>query len=95
MNNTILHARLALATRNRKLAEKHAQELRKLGFTIVKVAPRGVSFEGTINLFEHTFKCKIKTSASGAQFENALAIPKVIEEYVDSIYFPTKPTFFG
>ena len=95
MGNTILHARLALSIRDRELAEKHARKLDKLGFTIVKVAPRGVGFEGTVDLFERTFKCRIKMSANGAQFGNTPTVPETIEEHVDSVYFPTKPIYLG
>ena len=95
MTDTILHARLALAVRDRSLAEKYADELGKLGFEIGKVSARGISFEGTIPLFEETFECEIDMSAIGAQFEDSPTLPDALSEHIDSIYFPTKPTFFS
>ena len=95
MTETILHARLAIAVRDRSLAQKYAVELCKLGFEIGKVSARGISFEGTIPLFEETFECEIDYSAGGAQFEDSPTLPEGLSEHVDSIYFPTKPTFFS
>lgn len=94
MSGITLHARLALGVRDRELAETYAQRLDELGFSIVKVAPRGVTFEGTVELFERTFKAEIRTSTNGAAFEKSPVIPEAIEKHVDSVYFPTKPTFF-
>ena len=94
MKETILQARLALGRRDRELAEKHAEQLRELGFKIVQIASRGVSFEGPIELFEQTFDSPVIDTEHGTTFEKAPSIPKVINEYVDSVYFPTRPTFF-
>jgi hypothetical protein len=95
MGVIIVRARLALGKRDRELAEKHAEGLNDLGFTVVKVASRGVSFEGTTDLFERTFQSAVQASEDGAQFQDAPTIPKRIEQDVDSIYFPTRPIFFA
>jgi len=95
VGETRLHARLALGTRDRALAERHARQLKDLGFTVVQVASRGVSFEGTITQFESTFESEVEASEEGAQFRQAPTIPEAMEEQVDSVYFPTKPTFFA
>jgi hypothetical protein len=94
MNDTILRARLALGVRDRNLAEEKAQGLSELGFKVLNVGSRGISFEGSVDLFQDTFQSDIKTSTDGAQFESTPTIPKNIEEQVDSVYFPTKPTYF-
>jgi hypothetical protein len=95
MNSIMIKARLALSTRSQELAEKYARELDNLGFSIVQVTPRGVNFEGTIDLFERTFKSRVTQSSDGVWFENVPVIPEALEESVDAVYFPTKPTFFG
>lgn len=95
MHSTMLKARMALSTKSQGLAEKYAHELDNLGFSIVHVAPRGVNFEGPIDLFERTFKSRVTQSADGVRFESAPVIPEALEESVDAVYFPTKPTFFG
>jgi hypothetical protein len=94
MEDTIIYARLALGVRDRNLAEKKAQGLSDLGFKVIRVGSRGVSFEGSVDLFQDTFQCDIETSTGGAHFEGAPTIPGDIREDVDSVYFPTKPTFF-
>lgn len=94
-DNPVLHARLALSKRDRNLAERYAEELRILGFTVVMVASRGVSFEGAVELFEEIFNCEVRSSENGFQFEGTPKLPSMVEEYVDSIYFPSRPSFFS
>jgi hypothetical protein len=94
MGDTIINARLALGVRDRNLAEKKAQGLSNRGFKVLGVGSRGVSFEGSVDLFQDTFQCDIETSTDGAHFEGAPVIPADIGEDVDSVYFPTRPTFF-
>ena len=91
-----LHARLALGVRDRGLAEQHAAELSRRGFNVVKAASRGVSFEGTPELFERTFDCKVEAEAEESPcFEDPPKLPEALEDSVDSVYFPTRPTFYG
>jgi hypothetical protein len=94
MEDTMIYARLALGVRDRDLAEKKAQGLSDLGFKVIRVGSRGVSFEGSVDLFQDTFQCDVETSTGGAHFESTPTIPGDIKEDVDSVYFPTKPTFF-
>jgi hypothetical protein len=94
MEDTIINARLALGVRDRDLAEEKAQGLSDLGFKVIRVGSRGVSFEGSVDLFQNTFQCDIDTSTDSAHFESTPIIPTDIGEDVDSVYFPTKPTFF-
>ncbi len=89
-----LHARLSLGVRDHGLAEKHAAALSRRGFNVVKAAARGVSFEGTHELFESTFDCKVEAEESPC-FEDEPKLPQALEESVDSVYFPTRPTFYG
>jgi hypothetical protein len=84
----MIKARLALRVKSQELAEN-------LGFSSVHATPRGVNFEGTIDLFEHTFKSRVNQSADRIRFESMPVIPEALEEGVDAVYFPTKPTFFG
>jgi hypothetical protein len=90
----LLRARLALGVRDRKLAELHANELRILGFAITQISQRGVGFEGAKDLFEEVFKCRIEVLHGNVKIEHELRIPERLSRQVDSIYFPTKPTFF-
>jgi hypothetical protein len=94
MNSTLIKARLALHTKSQELAEKYAHELDNLGFSNLHATPRGVHFEGTIDLFERTFKCRVTQSADSARFESMPVIPAALEEGIEAVYFPTKPTFF-
>lgn len=94
MEDTIINARLALGVRDRNLAEQKAQGLSDRGFKVLKVGSRGVSFEGSVDLFQNTFQCDIDTSTDSTHFEGTPTIPADIKEDVDSVYFPTQPTFF-
>lgn len=89
-----LHARLALGVRDRGLAEQHAAELTRRGFNVVKAAPRGVSFEGAPELFESTFECAVEIEEAPC-FDQDPKLPQELEENVESIYFPTRPTFYA
>ena len=89
-----LHLRLALAIRDKNIAQMHSEELKKLGFAILKVTPRGVSFEGRHELIEKVFNTEIIFSEASIQFKKGPKIPGSISQHVDSIYIPSKPTFF-
>lgn len=93
MNNN-LHAKLALSVRNENLAKEYANKLICKGFRIIQIAPRGISFEGPIEMFEKVFNCKIKVLDSSIQFIGKPSFPDEISQGVESIYFPTKPTYF-
>ena len=91
-----IHARLALGIRDRGLAEQYAAALSQRGFKVVKAASRGVSFEGAPELFERTFESKIKVEVEEPpSFVERPKLPAELQKSVDSIYFPTRPTFFG
>ena len=90
----ILRARLALSVRDRKLAELHANELKILGFAITQISQRGVGFEGTKDLFEKVFQCRIEVLHGNVKIEHELRIPEQVSRQVESVYFPTKPIFF-
>lgn len=91
--NKEVRARLALGVRDRDLAEKYAVKLRYKGFAINNVASRGVSFSGTIEQFELTFRSEVKLSENNTFFEKEPVLPEDIKDNVDSIYFPSKPIF--
>ena len=90
----ILRARLALKVRDQKLAQTHAEVLEQFGFDVTKVSQRGVGFEGQKELFEKVFQCRIAVSHSGVDVRMELQLPEQLRSQVDSVYFPTKPTFF-
>jgi len=94
MTKINLHAKLALGVRSHNLAESHASKLSELGFTVVKTAGRGVSFEGPPELFEETFHSKLKLEETPS-FEGLPELPEELQEDVDSVYFPTRPISFG
>lgn len=88
-----LQARLALGVRDRKLAEERAGQLIELGFSVIRVGSRGVSFEGSIEQFEQTFSSAIKTTQDHAEFAEVPTLPEDLDKDVDSVYFPTRPIF--
>jgi hypothetical protein len=89
-----IQARLALGVRDRALAEQHAAELTRRGFSVVKAAARGVSFEGAPELFQSTFESGVKVGETPS-FEQEPKLPEELREDVDSVYFPTRPIFYG
>ena len=89
-----LHARLALGVRDRDLAEQHAAELVRRGFDVVRTAARGVSFEGDPELFQSTFESEIE-AAESPRFGREPKLPEELRDSVESVYFPTRPTFHG
>ena len=90
----ILRARLALKVRDQKLAQTHAEVLKQFGFDITSVSQRGVGFAGQQELFEKVFQCRLVISTSGVDIANELQLPEQLRRQVDSVYCPTKPTFF-
>jgi hypothetical protein len=94
MDKKTIHAKLAMSIKDSGTAENYANELNKLGFKIIKISPRGVSFEGPVQLFETTFKSEIETTADGNNFRTEPVLPETLKTHVDSVYFPTKPIFF-
>jgi hypothetical protein len=90
----MLHAKLALGIRDKSIALRHASRLADLGFQIERVSERGVSFHGPSDLFEQVFHSPVVIRGADARFANEPAIPDEIAEQVDSVYFPTRPTFF-
>lgn len=90
----LIQARLAMSVKDIKLAENYANELGNLGFKILKVSPRGISFAGDRHLFEKVFESKIEESTGGMKFVTEPKVPDKIKNHVDSIYFPTRPIFF-
>ena len=93
MTKEILHARLVLLNKNQNTSNICAKILAEFGFTIIKSSPRGIDFEGLLETFKTTFKSDLKTEPS-PYFVSDPVIPEQIKKYVESVYFPTKPTFF-
>ncbi len=61
-----------------------------------------MSFEGSRELFERTFDTRVSApwgaggeiaAAESPSFDGAPKLPEDIEESVDSVYFPTRPSF--
>lgn len=94
MTDPICRARLALSIRNIALAHSYAHELMKYRFKVLKVTSRGISFQGTPDLFEHAFQSTLELSESGCAFSTEPVLPEVFNSAITSIYFPTKPVFF-
>lgn len=87
-------ARLALDVRDLDLAEHYAQILRESGFKVLKVAPRGVSFEGEASVFLDVFQSPVDDDAA-TEFSTPPTLPESLSSHVASVYFPTKPKFIG
>ncbi len=94
MTNGDIVARLALSVRDQELAQTFADELSGFGFFIKSVTPRGVMFEGRASLFEKYFNVKIEIIGGRASFATPPVFPERLKGTVESVYFPTKPTFF-
>jgi hypothetical protein len=90
-----LRARLALETRDEERARKYSEALEALGFAILQVTARGVSFEGETEQFETTFKAKPESKATGYGFSAAPEMPEALRDEGVSLYFPTPPVHFG
>ena len=63
-----IRARLVLTVRDYDSARSVAADLDMLGFRTAKVSQRGVSFEGTRELFEHVFKAPLLEGDRGFHF---------------------------
>ena len=88
-----LTARLALGVRDEARAQAYARKLGELGFEVASYGPRGVNFSGPASLFAKAFG-ELTESPTGIRFVKEPMRPADFAEDVDSIYFPTKPTFF-
>jgi hypothetical protein len=93
MSSAVLHARAALAQRDENQAASCAAELARLGFSVVKVSGRGVSFSGAQELFESVFETEVRVSGTSCQFTGEPVIPRILSGKVESVYFPSPPTF--
>ena len=89
-----LQAKLALGIRSRDLADQYASKLSARGFDIVRTAGRGVSFEGPPELFVETFQSQLNLEETPS-FETNPELPEELRDNVDSVYFPTRPDYFG
>ncbi len=90
-----VRARMSLDRRDKETAQELASEIDGLGFKKIHIAPRGISFEGTIEHFENVFQSPISTSETGYQFDKKPVIPLPENIHVRTFYFPTKPEFFN
>ncbi len=94
MTGAPVQARLALKNRSRDAAGAAAMELGRLGFDVRRVSERGVSFIGSPRLFESVFETKLTVSGSEYSFASDPTLPPGLADEVQSVYFPSKPTFF-
>ncbi len=90
----VLHARIALSQRDESQAASCAAELARLGFSVVKVSARGVNFSGPQELFESVFETEVRVSNTSCQFAGEPVLPHLLSGKVESVYFPSPPTFF-
>ena len=94
MTDEPIQARLALKNRSRDTAGASATVLGRLGFEVRRVSARGVSFAGPVHLFESVFETKLIVSGSEYNFASDPTLPPGLADDVQSVYFPSKPTFF-
>ncbi len=94
MSDTTLRTRLALSIRDQNLAETYASRLRELGFRVMSVSSRGVNFEGSVDLLGKVFDSQVQISETDQRFATDPKLPAEISDYVDAVYFPTRPSFF-
>lgn len=95
MNDQLLGARLSLSKRDPAAAQAVADKLARLGFANVAPASRGVSFEGSRGDFERVFGTPVIVDDRGVRFAGEPALADQFGSQVESVYFPTKPTFFA
>lgn len=89
------HARLALAVRSPEQAQLCVDHLQSLGFRILSSSKRGVDFEGSEEAFESTFQVPILSMNGSIRFTKDPVLDGILVGYdVESVYFPTKPSYF-
>ncbi len=93
-NRSRIRARLALKSRNLLTAQSCAAELEDLGFEVTSVSQRGVGFEGALGDFETVFASSVILTDKQPSFAIKPIPPDRIAEFVESVYFPTRPSFF-
>jgi len=93
-NRSRIRARLALKSRNLLAAQSCAAELEDLGFEVTSVSQRGVGFEGALDDFETVFASGVTLADEQPRFATKPIPPDQIAELVESVYFPTRPSFF-
>ena len=91
----LLKARLALAEADLAEAERAAATLRERGFQITHIGQRGVGFSGAQELFQQVFHSQPQQTTSGFAFAAEPDLPEPLAQLAASVYFPTKPEFFG
>ena len=91
----LLHARIALSQRDENQAALCAAELGRLSFNVVKVSARGVNFSGPQELFESVFATAVSVSDTSCQFAGEPVLANFPSGNVESVYFPSPPTFFN
>lgn len=74
-------------------AARLGSQLGDLGFTVQTLSKRGISFEGDRELFESTFGLLAEIN-SQEQFASDPTLPVGFPTGA-TVYFPTKPEFFG
>jgi hypothetical protein len=89
-----IRARLALKSRNLLAAQSCAAELELLGFDVTSVSEHGVGFEGALGDFETVFASSVILAGEQPRFATRPIPPDRIAEFVESVYFPTRPSFF-
>ena len=89
-----IRARLALKSRNLLAAQSCAAELENLGFNVISVSMHGVGFEGVLSDFETVFASSVILADEQPRFATKPVPPERIAEFVESVYFPTRPSFF-
>ena len=94
-NRSRIRARLALKSRNLLAAQSCAAELEDLGFDVTSVSMRGVGFEGALGDFETVFASRVTLADEQPRFATKPIPPDRIADFVESVYFPTRPSFFG
>ncbi len=89
-----LHARLAMKERDLHAAELAASQLEGFGFHVTSVSERGVGFDGSVDVFESIFESKVIVAGARPRFATRPATPVSLADTVESVYFPTRPTYF-
>ncbi len=89
-----IRARIALKERDLHAAESCASELENFGFDVTSVGDRGISFEGAADTFESVFVSRVIVEDTQPSFATKPVPPARLADLVESVYFPTRPTFF-
>ena len=91
----LLKCRVTLDVRDENTAHEAASLASEFGFKASDIGKRGLSIEGSPELFENVFNAKVIVREGRGDFVDMPVIPPNMRaSHVRSVYFPTPPIYF-